>query len=116
VIFVHDVERSLEKLSDYNKKWIAKTVLQEYSQEEAARLIGCTRRHAVRCYLEALDRVSEIFLKRGLLSVLPLTELDREKTCQGGPSDEFRVSDSEQAKNKGKNILASPILGRIGRP
>ena len=100
VIFVHDVERSLEKLSDYNKKWIAKTVLQEYSQEEAARLIGCTRRHAVRCYLEALDRVSEIFLKRGLLSVLPLTELDREKTCQGGPSDEFRVSDSEQAKNK----------------
>src|SRR5690242_17981171 len=85
VIFVHDVERSLEKLNDLDKKWIARTVLQEYSQEEAARLIGCVRRHAVRCYAEALDRVTEIFLKRGLLSRLPHTELDRQKTCQGGP-------------------------------
>ena len=100
VIFVHDVERSLEKLGDLDKKWIARTVLQEYSQEEAARLIGCVRRHAVRCYAEALDRVTEIFLKRGLLSRLPLTELERRKTCQGGPSDDFPVSDSEQAKNK----------------
>jgi hypothetical protein len=100
VIFVHDVERSLEKLGDLDKKWIARTVLQEYSQEEAARLIGCLRRHAVRCYAEALDRVTEIFLKRGLLSRLPLTELERQKTCQGGPSDGFPVSDSEQAKNK----------------
>ncbi|HWY54716.1 MAG TPA: hypothetical protein VNZ03_09650 [Terriglobales bacterium] len=100
VIFVHDVERSLEKLGDFDKKWIARTVLQEYSQEEAARLIGCVRRHAVRCYAEALDRVTEIFLKRGLLSRLPSKELESKKTCQGGPSDEFPVSDSEQAKNK----------------
>jgi hypothetical protein len=100
VIFVHDVERSLEKLSDFDKKWIAKTVLQEYPQEEAARQIGCGRRHAVRCYAEALDRVTEIFLKRGLLSRLPRKELEPQKTCQGGQSDGFPVSDSEQAKNK----------------
>jgi hypothetical protein len=99
VIFVHDVERSLEKLGDFDKKWIARTVLQEYSQEEAARLIGCVRRHAVRCYAEALDRVTEIFLKRGLLSRLPCKELETQKTCQGGRSDEFPVSGSEQAKN-----------------
>jgi hypothetical protein len=99
VIFVHDVERSLEKLGDFDKKLIAKIVLQEYSQEEAAGLIGCGRRHAVRCYPEALDRVTEIFLKRGLLSRLPRTELVPQKTCQGGPSDGFPVSDSEQAKN-----------------
>jgi hypothetical protein len=100
VIFVHDVERSLEKLGDFDKKLIAKIVLQEYSQEEAAHVIGCGRRHAVRCYPEALDRVTEIFLKRGLLSPLPRTELERQKTCQGGQTDEFPVSDSEQAKNK----------------
>jgi hypothetical protein len=75
-------------------------VLQEYPQEEAARQIGCGRRHAVRCYAEALDRVTEIFLKRGLLSRLPRKELEPQKTCQGGQSDGFPVSDSEQAKNK----------------
>jgi hypothetical protein len=89
VIFVHDVERSLEKLGDFDKKLIAKIVLQEYSQEEAAHVIGCGRRHAVRCYPEALDRVTGIFLKRGLLSPLPRTELERQKTCQGGRPTNF---------------------------
>src|SRR5271170_325387 len=99
VIFVHDVERSLEQLSDFDKKLIAKIVLQEYSQEEAARLIGCGRRHAVRCFPEALDRVSEMFLKKHLLARLPGTKSKSEKSCQGGKNVEFLVSDSEQAKN-----------------
>jgi DNA-directed RNA polymerase specialized sigma24 family protein len=100
VIFVHDVERSLEKLSDFDKKVIAKTVLQEYPQEEAARLIGCGQRHLARCYVEALDRVSEIFLKRRLLLRLPSVKQDVEKSCQGGKTDEFHLSDSEQTENK----------------
>jgi hypothetical protein len=99
VIFVHDVERSLDKLSEFDKKLIAKIVLQEYSQEEAARLIGCGRRHAVRCFPEALDRVTEMFLKRHLLTALPGTKRKAGKSCQGGKIDEFLVSDSEQAKN-----------------
>jgi hypothetical protein len=98
-IFVHDVERSLEKLSEFDKKLIAKIVLQEYSQEEAARLIGCGHRHTARCYVEALDRVSEIFLKRKLLLRLPCTKPEPEKSCQGGKGDEFSVSDSEQTEN-----------------
>src|SRR5579859_6858349 len=40
-IFVHDVERSLEELSEFEKKLIAKVVLQRYSKEEAGRLLGC---------------------------------------------------------------------------
>ena len=99
-IFVHDVERSLEKLSEFDKKLIAKIVLQEYPQEEAARLIGCGHRHVARCYVEALDRVSEIFLKRRLLLRLPSVKPETKKSCQGGKSDEFNVSDSEQAENK----------------
>ena len=82
-----------------DKKLIAKIVLQEYSQEEAARLIGCGRRHAVRCFPEALDRVSEMFLKKHLLARLPGTKSKSGKSCQGGKNDEFLVSDSEQAKN-----------------
>jgi DNA-directed RNA polymerase specialized sigma24 family protein len=100
VIFVHDVERSLEKLSDFDKKVIAKTVLQEYPQEEAARLIGCGQRHLARCYVEALDRVSEIFLKRRLLLRLPCVKSESKKSCQGGKADEFDLSDSEQTENK----------------
>jgi hypothetical protein len=99
VIFVHDVERCLEKLNDFDKQLIAKIVLQEYSQREAGRMLGCGRRHAVRCFPEALDRVTEIFLKRELLARLPLAKPDPEKSCQGGKSDEFLASDSEQTKN-----------------
>jgi hypothetical protein len=100
VIFVHDVERSLERLGEFDKKLIAKVVLQEYSQEEAGRQLGCGLRHAARCYAEALDRVTETFLKRGLLSRLPRTKPESGKSCQGGKNGEFLVSDSEQAKNK----------------
>jgi len=100
VIFVHDVERSLEQLSEFDKQLIAKIVLQEYSQREAGRLLGCGRRHAARCYPEALDRVTEILLRRGLLTRLPCPKPDPGKSCQGGKTGEFFVSDSEQAKNK----------------
>jgi hypothetical protein len=100
VIFVHDVERSLEQLNDFDKKLIAKIVLQEYSQEEAARQMGCGHRHTARCYVEALDRVSELFLNRRLLLRLPCTKPDVKKSCQGGNEVEFNVSDSEQAENK----------------
>jgi hypothetical protein len=84
VIFVHDVEVSLDRLDDFQKQLIAKIVLQEYSQEEAGRLLGCGHRHAARCYAEALDRVSEIFLKRGLLTRLPETKPETQKTLSRG--------------------------------
>jgi len=93
VIFVHDVERSLEMLGEFDKQLIAKIVLQEYSQEEAGRQLGCGLRQAARCYVEALDRVSEIFLKRALLTRLPCTKAEAEKSCQGGKTSEFPVSD-----------------------
>jgi DNA-directed RNA polymerase specialized sigma24 family protein len=100
VIFVHDVERSLEELGDFDKKLIAKIVLQEYSHEEAARQLGCGQRHTARCYVEALDRVSEILLTRRLLLRLPCTKPEAEKSCQGGKGGEFPLSDSEQPENK----------------
>jgi len=39
VIFVHDVDRSLEKLDWFEKELIGKIVLQEYSQDQAAILL-----------------------------------------------------------------------------
>lgn len=45
VIFVHDVERCLEKLDRFSQKLIARIVLQDYSQEEAAVILGCHPAH-----------------------------------------------------------------------
>lgn len=67
VIFVHDVERSLEKLDPFSQNLIAKIVLQEYTQDEAAKLLHCCRRTVGRRYIESVDYLSHIFLHGGLL-------------------------------------------------
>jgi hypothetical protein len=93
VIFVHDVERSLEELNELEKKLIAKIVLQQFSKEEAGRLLGCGYRTIERLFPEALDRVSEILLKRGILTGLPRTKREVPKTCQEGKNGPFLASD-----------------------
>jgi predicted DNA-binding protein (UPF0251 family) len=98
VIFVHDVERALEKLDAFEKKLVAKMVFQEYSQDEAARLLGCGRRTLVRRFPEMIDKLSEIFLKGDLIDRLPTTISNRENACQEGESDENDVSDCESSE------------------
>ncbi len=93
VIFVHDVERSLEELNDFEKKLIAKIVLQRFSREEAGRLLGCGYRTVERLFPEALDRVSEILLERGILTGLPKSRHVVPKSCQEGKSGPFRAND-----------------------
>jgi hypothetical protein len=93
VIFVHDVERSLEELNEFEKKLIAKIVLQQYSKEEAGRLLGCGYRTVERLFPEALDRVTEILLRREILTGLPRTKSEVPKTCQGGKTGPFLASD-----------------------
>jgi hypothetical protein len=41
VIFVHDVARGLAKLDSFDHKLIARIVLQDYTHNETARLLGC---------------------------------------------------------------------------
>jgi hypothetical protein len=93
VIFVHDVERSLEELNEFEKKLIAKIVLQQFSKEEAGRLLGCGYRTVERLFPEALDRVSEILLRREILTGLPTRKQEVPKTCQGGKSGPFLASE-----------------------
>jgi len=93
VIFVHDVERSLEELNEFEKKLIAKIVLQRFSREEAGRLLGCGYRTVERLFPEALDRVSEILLERGILTGLPKRRHEVPKSCQEGKSGPFRATD-----------------------
>ncbi|HKS73898.1 MAG TPA: sigma factor-like helix-turn-helix DNA-binding protein [Terriglobales bacterium] len=101
VIFVHDVEMSLERLGGFEKKVIAMVVLEEFSQEEAGRLLGCSTRTVGRYIYEALDDLTEIFLRGSILKPLSVPFPNRETACQGGESDQFPLSDC----NEGKNIF-----------
>lgn len=76
VIFVHDVEKCLAKLDTEQQELIERVALQEYTQGEAAGLLGLPLRTLIRRYGDALDVLTEMFLERKLLE--PLT------ACQGG--------------------------------
>ena len=101
VIFVHDMETSLNKLDEFSREIIARHILQEHDQAATARLLCCAER-TVRTYVPmALDLLSEILLDVGLLErTFPI----REKSCQGGGSEKKFVSDCEENKNKFRNF------------
>lgn len=100
VIFVRDVEDCLEKLDSFSRQLIEKCVLLDYSQDEAARLLGCWRRTVGRRYPEALDRLSELFLAGGLLKRVGKPILAEKKSCQGVKNDEFRASACRESEKK----------------
>ncbi len=93
VVFVHDVERVLERLDAFDKKLIGKVVLQDYSQDETARLLNCGRRTVVRRFPEALDRITKDFLEGGLLTRLPQTSSSTPESCQEAKTTLNDVSD-----------------------
>ena len=100
VIFVHDVARGLDKLGAFEHKLIAKIVLQNYTHNETARLLGCWRRTVGRRFPEALDQLTDIFLEAGLLIRLPATDVARAKNCQEGRNEEISASASEHRRIK----------------
>ena len=66
VIFVHDVERCLGKLTEMQRSLVERIALQEYTQAEAAGLLGMSLRTVVRRYAETIDLLTSIFLEVGL--------------------------------------------------
>ena len=70
VIFVLDVERCLDKLNSLDRDMLSRIVLQEYTQAEAASLLGMSVRAISYKFPQALDRLTEKLLESGLL-VLP---------------------------------------------
>jgi len=71
VIFVLDVERCLNQLGSLDRMMISRIVLQEYTQAEAAILLGMGVRTISYKFPMALDRLTEKLLDSGLL-VLPI--------------------------------------------
>jgi len=108
VIFVTDMEQAIEKLNAHEKKLLATNVLEEYSIEEVARLLGCTPRNVRRLLQDALDQLSRILLAGGLMEELPSGERDA-KSCQEGKSYNFRVSGSKEGKKKIETMSVFPL-------
>jgi DNA-directed RNA polymerase specialized sigma24 family protein len=70
VIFVLDVEKCLAKLGSLDRELLSRIVIQEYTQAEAAPLLGMGVRTISYKFPQALDRLTEKLLEAGLL-VLP---------------------------------------------
>jgi hypothetical protein len=70
VIFVLDVERCLSRLGELDRQMLSRVVLQEYTQAEAAVLLGMGVRTISYKFPQALDRLTGLLLDSGLL-VLP---------------------------------------------
>jgi hypothetical protein len=70
VIFVLDVETCLNKLGALERKMLSRIVLQEYTQAEAANLLGMSVRTISYKFPKALDQLTEKLLESGLL-ILP---------------------------------------------
>ena len=71
VLFVIDVERCLDRLAPIQRKLIACIVLQEYTREETAALVGCTRMTIYNHFDDAVDAMSALLLRYGLMRERP---------------------------------------------
>jgi len=80
VIFCFDVEKRLGRLTVMNQQLIKRIGLQEYTQGEAAGMLGLSLRSCIRQYGYALDELTEMFLEAGMLEPL--------ESCQGGRGEE----------------------------
>lgn len=70
VIFVLDMERCIGRLKEGDQALLGRIALQEYTHAEAADLLGFSVRAISYKYPMALDRLTELLLKAGLL-ILP---------------------------------------------
>ncbi|HVG26743.1 MAG TPA: hypothetical protein VM865_03975 [Acidobacteriaceae bacterium] len=79
VVFCIDTERCLGRLNRQDQQLIQRIALQAYTQAEAAPLVGMSLRSCVQKYGQALDRLTEMFLRAGLLEPLKGCQEDDEE-------------------------------------
>lgn len=89
VIFVHDVERMLDRLCEFDRHLIATLVFGESTRREAGDSMGCTERTIQRRFFEVVDMISEMFLAGGLLDELEIEDGsgDEAEAPKTGPCD-----------------------------
>ncbi len=92
VIFVHDMEKCLDRLDEFSRQLIARHILQEHDRWGTAKLLHCNEKTIRRCTPLVLDLLSQILLDVGLMKRL---EPIQKNCCQEGGNGPFDVSDCE---------------------
>jgi hypothetical protein len=69
VIFLHDIEKCLDKLDTEQQHLISRIALQEYTLGETAELMGLKPRTVVRRYGQAVDCLTSVFLSVKMLEL-----------------------------------------------
>jgi DNA-directed RNA polymerase specialized sigma24 family protein len=60
IIFAFDMERCIEQLTPFERTLLARLALQQYTQEEIARVMRIDRANVQRRFFDAVDRLTEI--------------------------------------------------------
>jgi DNA-directed RNA polymerase specialized sigma24 family protein len=71
IVFVTDMEHTLEGLNALEKKLLTMYVLEEYTSSEISRLLSCSERTADRLFHDSVDQLSRLLLARKLLEKMP---------------------------------------------
>lgn len=79
VIFVHDMERCVERLSQQNQRLLAGLIFLEYSQNEIADALGLSRVTVVRQVQNALGELARILLEVKLIDATDLKRMRARK-------------------------------------
>ena len=74
VVFVTDIEHTLEELDAMERKLVAMYVLEEYTIPEIGRILACAEKTAERLLHDAIDETSRLLLIRRLIAKLPEVE------------------------------------------
>lgn len=94
VILAHDVDRCLARLDPFEQSLVARVVMQEHTHDDAAALLGCTRRTVTRRLPDALDHLSALFLTCRMLEPMGGgVEEEAESTAAKKPCQEVEAVD-----------------------
>jgi hypothetical protein len=67
LVFVVDVEKCIQQLDETSRRVVAHIAIEDYTMMEAVTLTGQSVRSIGRIYGEAMDRLTDLFLRFGLL-------------------------------------------------
>jgi hypothetical protein len=69
LIFVLDVERCLSRLDRIDRQLITRRILQEYTHQESANILGLTLRAVTVRLPQAVDHLTEVLVENDLLTI-----------------------------------------------
>jgi hypothetical protein len=87
VVFVRDVELCLAKLSEENAEIITLVGLYDFSHDEVAEMLRCSKAWITQRLALAIDSLAEIFLQAGVLSESHPDRRQRQVTDRSVPAD-----------------------------